>query len=76
MSAHFLTVQSDITPSASVASIKVFLETIKAPGSDQFRPHSRSNRQHYILLGAEIQLHTGKFADFLASCYCTSYIYV
>ena len=48
----------------------------KSPGSDPFRPHSRSNRQHYILLGAEIQLHTGKFADFLASCYCTSYIYV
>lgn len=62
ISVYPLTVQSDIKPRATVAFIKVLFLGGKSLEMTSFCPLSRPYSQHFALLEAAFQLHTGHFA--------------
>ena len=60
VSVHPITVQSDINPRATVASIKVLFSGHKSLNSHSFCPYSRPCSRHFALSNAVFRLHTGQ----------------
>ena len=65
ISVHPLTVQSDINPRATVASIKVLFSGHKRLNLHSFCPLLRLGSRHFALLEAVFQPYTGQFTNFL-----------
>ena len=64
ISVHPLTVQSDINPRATVASIKVLFSGRESFELTSFCPRSRLDSRHFALLDAVFQPYVGQFARF------------